>query len=103
MVLDRIIKTCLLQGQTVEFPWSDVKQWECDEEGMSFAFQYQKPAKNPRWVKIFTPYVSHLWILEIQLWADCDFCLLQYIFMQDCFDRILEESKWSQEWPSTNN
>jgi hypothetical protein len=31
---------------------------------MSFAFQYQKPAKNPRWVKIFTPYVSHFYLLN---------------------------------------
>ncbi|XP_059479043.1 sorting nexin-27 isoform X1 [Neocloeon triangulifer] len=65
-----------LVGQTVEFPWSNIKQWDVEEEGMAFAFQYQKPNKNPRWVKIFTPY---------------------FVFMQDCFDRILEESKWPQE------
>lgn len=42
----------------MEFLWPDIKEWEVDEETMSFCFQYQRPDKNPRWVKIFTPYVS---------------------------------------------
>ncbi|KAJ9599269.1 hypothetical protein L9F63_010271, partial [Diploptera punctata] len=46
-------------------------EWEVDDEAMAFCFQYQRPEKNPRWVKIFTPY---------------------YIFMSDCFERILEEN-----------
>ncbi|KAF4529317.1 hypothetical protein B566_EDAN011411 [Ephemera danica] len=63
-----------LESQVVEFAWSSIKEWEVDDEAMAFCFQYQRPDKNPRWVKIFTPY---------------------YVFMQDCFDRVLEESKWS--------
>lgn len=50
---------CLLfQSQVVEFLWPDIKEWEVDEETMAFCFQYQRPDKNPRWVKIFTPHVS---------------------------------------------
>ncbi|KAF6211007.1 hypothetical protein GE061_014120 [Apolygus lucorum] len=63
-----------LEGQVVEFPWTTITHWEVDEEGMSFSFQYQKSDKNSRWVKILTPY---------------------FTFMSDCFDRILEERKWS--------
>ncbi|PSN44097.1 Sorting nexin-27 [Blattella germanica] len=63
-----------LETQVVEFAWTSIKEWEVDDEAMAFCFQYQRPEKNPRWVKIFTPY---------------------YIFMLDCFERILEESKWA--------
>ncbi|EEB15994.1 Sorting nexin-27, putative [Pediculus humanus corporis] len=62
-----------LENQVVEFEWPSIKEWEADDEAVAFCFQYQKPDKNPRWVKIHTPY---------------------YLFMSDCFDRILEESKW---------
>jgi hypothetical protein len=47
-----------LQSQVVEFAWPSIKEWEVDDEAMAFCFQYQRPEKNPRWVKIFTPYVS---------------------------------------------
>jgi hypothetical protein len=47
-----------LQSQVVEFAWTSIKEWEVDDEAMAFCFQYQRPEKNPRWVKIFTPYVS---------------------------------------------
>ncbi|XP_066994479.1 sorting nexin-27 isoform X1 [Anabrus simplex] len=63
-----------LESQVVEFSWPTIKEWEVDDESMAFCFQYQRPEKNPRWVKIFTPY---------------------YIFLLDCFERILEESKWA--------
>ena len=42
----------------IEFNWKDVKSYEVDEEGMSFNFEYNRPGKKPRLVKIFTPYVS---------------------------------------------
>ncbi|KAL1117791.1 hypothetical protein AAG570_004106 [Ranatra chinensis] len=51
-----------LESQVVEFPWSTIKQCEVDEEGMSFSFEYQKGEKNPRWVKILTPYVSFIFL-----------------------------------------
>jgi len=46
------------QAQVIEFAWKDVKSYEVDEEGMSFNFEYNRPGKKPRLVKIFTPYVS---------------------------------------------
>lgn len=42
----------------IEFAWKDVKSYEVDEEGMSFNFEYDRPGKKPRLVKIFTQYVS---------------------------------------------
>ncbi|KAH7965536.1 hypothetical protein HPB49_008688 [Dermacentor silvarum] len=45
-----------LEAQVIEFQWDTVAEWEVDEEGMAFAFQYTRPDKKPRWVKIFTPY-----------------------------------------------
>ncbi|XP_071449829.1 sorting nexin-27 [Hetaerina americana] len=63
-----------LESQVVDFAWGSIKEWEVDDEAMAFCFRYQRPEKNPRWVKIFTPY---------------------YVFMLDCFERILEESKWT--------
>nr|CAG4651817.1 EOG090X05ZS [Triops cancriformis] len=61
------------ENQVIEFPWSTVLDWEADDEGNSFCLQYQKPEKNPRWVRIFTPY---------------------FVFMADCFDRIRDERTW---------
>ncbi|KAH6937559.1 hypothetical protein HPB50_001712 [Hyalomma asiaticum] len=63
-------------AQVIEFPWDTVAEWEVDEEGMAFAFQYTRPDKKPRWVKIFTPY---------------------FLFMFDCFERIQEERTWHTE------
>ncbi|XP_025076754.1 sorting nexin-27-like [Pomacea canaliculata] len=59
--------------QVIEFAWKDVKSYEVDEEGMSFNFEYDRPGKKPRLVKIFTQY---------------------FYFMNDCFDRIYEELEW---------
>ena len=49
----------ITQAQVIEFAWKDVKSCEVDEEGMSFNFEYDRPGKKPRVVKIFTPYVSN--------------------------------------------
>lgn len=40
------------------FEWSEMQRWDTDEEGMAFCFEYVRGEKKPRWVKIFTPYVS---------------------------------------------
>ncbi|XP_070204993.1 sorting nexin-27-like [Littorina saxatilis] len=61
------------EAQVIEFAWKDVKSYEIDEEGMSFNFEYDRPGKKPRIVKIFTPY---------------------FYYMNDCFDRIYEELEW---------
>ena len=46
-----------LEAQTVELTWDTITQWESDDEGMSFCFQYTRNDK-PKWVKVFSPYVS---------------------------------------------
>jgi len=38
-----------------------MQRWDTDEEGMAFCFEYARGEKKPRWVKIFTPYVSGTW------------------------------------------
>ncbi|XP_075216913.1 sorting nexin 27 isoform X2 [Lycorma delicatula] len=51
----------VLEAQVVEFAWTSVTQWEIDEDSMAFCFQYRRANKNPRWVKIFTPYDCYPW------------------------------------------
>ncbi|KAB0802211.1 hypothetical protein PPYR_04397 [Photinus pyralis] len=62
-----------LESQIVQLQWDCMRQWEADDEGMAFCLRYNRPDKTPRWLKIFTPY---------------------YMYLLDCFERILEESKW---------
>ena len=47
-----------LESQTVELKWDTIERWESDEEEMAFCFQYTRPDKPLRWVKVQTPYVS---------------------------------------------
>lgn len=50
-----------LESQVVEFQWKTINRWEVDEEGMAFCFQYtRQDNRPPRWLKVFTPYVSKL-------------------------------------------
>lgn len=63
-----------LESQVIDFSWETIKEWEQDDEGMAFNFQYARPDKKPRLVKIYSPY---------------------YVFLGDCFDRIQEERRWS--------
>jgi sorting nexin-27 len=46
------------QNQVIAFEWVEMQRWDTDEEGMAFCFEYARGEKKPRWVKIFTPYVS---------------------------------------------
>ncbi|CAG0883771.1 unnamed protein product [Cyprideis torosa] len=65
------------EGKDIQFSWNDILEYEVDEEGMSFAFLYERGAsKPPRWVKILSPY---------------------YTFLFECFQRIQEESRWQAE------
>lgn len=49
----------ILESQVVEFQWNSIARWEVDEESMAFCFQYTRPDNRPpRWLKVFTPYVS---------------------------------------------
>lgn len=58
-------------SQVIEFAWADIKSWEVDDEGLSFAFQYSRPEKKPRTVKIHTPYVSLLHSKRFLLIVEC--------------------------------
>lgn len=54
-----------LESQVVEFQWSTINRWEVDEDGMAFCFQYtRQDNRPPRWLKVFTPYVSIAVILS---------------------------------------
>ena len=48
----------LSQAQVIDFAWKDVRSYDVDEEGMSFNFEYNRPGRKPRTVKILTNYVS---------------------------------------------
>lgn len=49
-----------LESQVVELQWDCVRQFEVDDEGLAFCLRYCRPDKTPRWLKIFTPYVSFI-------------------------------------------
>ena len=51
------------QSQVIEFQWKDIKAYDTEEEGMSFAFEYNRPGKKPRMVQILTQYVSNFTII----------------------------------------
>lgn len=52
-----------LESQVVEFQWNTITRWEVDEEGMAFCFQYtRQDNRPPRWLKLFTPYVSNWFV-----------------------------------------
>ena len=78
------------QAQVIEFAWKDVKSYEVDEEGMSFNFEYNRPGKKPRLVKIFTPYVSVV-CAGLFVWA-----VKGTVFLQTCF----VQEGWP--WPVPN-
>jgi len=48
------------QSQVIEFAWDDIIQFEVDSDQMTFNFEYRREGRKPRWVRIFTPYVSPL-------------------------------------------
>ncbi|KAK2718780.1 hypothetical protein QYM36_005951 [Artemia franciscana] len=64
------------ESQIIEFPWDIVTSWEIDEEGMAFCLQYKKPEKNPRWIRIHTPY---------------------YVFLSECCDKVYQERRSQEE------
>lgn len=66
-----------LGPDVMQFEWSDIKEYEVDEEAMSFIFNHVTPTKQ-RAIQIITPY---------------------YIFMFDCFQRIREELTWIENAP----
>lgn len=58
MYIECTYVSLLFQNQVIAFDWGEMQRWDTDEEGMAFCFEYARGEKKPRWVKIFTPYVS---------------------------------------------
>lgn len=89
-----------LEQQTVDLAWNTIIRWESDEESMAFCFEYTRNEKPPRWVKVYTPYVSvaHqlIWETKKKIRFSIDFdSYFQHAYLADCFDRIVEERKWN--------
>ncbi|WAR00625.1 SNX27-like protein [Mya arenaria] len=64
------------ESQVIEFQWADLQDYDMEEEGMVFQFEYRRPGKKPKIVQILTQY---------------------YVFMKECFDKIYEEIEWDKE------
>lgn len=61
----------------IEFEWENITSWEADAEGMAFQFEYGRPDKKPRLIKIYTPYVSIVLLTYV--------CSFSQILYQTCF------------------
>ena len=50
---------CFFVTQNLDhtFEWNEIKSWDADEEGMCFWYEYHKPGKKPKQVKVFSKYV----------------------------------------------
>lgn len=66
--------------ETLLFEWNDIKEYEVDEEGMSFIFNHVTP-DNQKAIQIVTPH---------------------YVFMFDCFQRVREELTWVENANQVN-
>lgn len=84
----------ILEAQTIDFAWTDIKSYEVVDDRAPadaadgaaaggggtrahvspvFSFEYSRPNKRPRWVRLHTPF---------------------YHFLYDCFEKVLEELTW---------
>jgi len=56
------LKACTTEGalesQEHTFTWDMISNYEADLEEQAFTFQFNREGKEPRWVKIFSPFVS---------------------------------------------
>ena len=51
----------------LDFPWASIEQYEVDDEGMSFNFEYTREGRKSRWVKIFSSYVSVIFFIMFHI------------------------------------
>ncbi|XP_029643581.1 sorting nexin-27 isoform X1 [Octopus sinensis] len=65
-----------IEPQVVEIKWSDIKNYDIDDETMSFIFEYFRPSRKSRLVRIYSTY---------------------FVYMYDSFERIFEELDWQKE------
>ncbi|XP_067935561.1 sorting nexin-27-like [Watersipora subatra] len=59
-----------LEGNVIEFHWSNITTHDISHDLSSFYFQYEREGKKPRTIKVFTPH---------------------YVFLKSCIDKALEE------------
>ncbi|KAK3606285.1 hypothetical protein CHS0354_037962 [Potamilus streckersoni] len=65
-----------IESQVIEFQWKDIKAYDIDDEGMAFAFEYDRPGKKPRMVQVLTQY---------------------YVYLKECFDKVYQEMNADEE------
>jgi len=79
------LKACTDDGTPLEqehtFTWEEIINWDADEEGMQFTFEFQRAGKKSRHVRVNSPY---------------------YRYMQECIDRVKTEIGWFSK-DGTNN
>ena len=57
-----------LQLQSPSFSWDQITSYEADLEESAFTFLYTRgEGKDPRWVKVYSPFVSH--VVEWVWWS----------------------------------
>ena len=53
-----LLPTSSPQSQEHMFTWDMISNYEADLEEQAFTFQYNREGRGPRWVKVFSPFVS---------------------------------------------
>jgi len=71
----------VLEDQVLEITWTDILEYALDADSGEFVFEYARPGKKPRRVKIFSQYAS---------------------FLYDCVARIKEEMAEERDDGSEN-
>uniref|UniRef100_A0A0K2TN54 Sorting nexin family member 27 [Ceratitis capitata] n=1 Tax=Lepeophtheirus salmonis TaxID=72036 RepID=A0A0K2TN54_LEPSM len=61
------------ENQVIEFLWNSIIQYDYSDEEGTFCYQYKRPNKPVRWIKVFTHHC---------------------VFMYECFERIKYEHQW---------
>ena len=67
LAAETILYMYVLQGNVIEFPWSNITLHDVNHDVSSFYFQYEREGKKPRIIKVFTPHVSILDLLYLNL------------------------------------
>jgi len=77
------LQACKVDGepedQVIEFAWETITQFEVEEDGTAFVFNYRRSGKPDRAVKVYS---------------------LGYIYLFECFEKIQEEIGWSRQLAS---
>ena len=81
------------QAQEHSFKWNMISQYEADMEEQAFTFLVQREGKDPRWIRIYSPYVRNSLTYLLLCYCLSD---LQFLYMERCVDRINEELLWKK-------